>query len=57
MKQIPVVVTVSRKTGQVIGAERATVKEADFQKICQALIGRGGGKEGRETCQDGKRTE
>ena len=57
MKQIPVVVTVSRKTGQVIGAERATVKEKDFQKICQALIDKGGGKEGRETCRDGKRTE
>ena len=43
--KIPVVVTVSRETGQVIGAERATVEEKDFQKMCQVLIGRGGEKE------------
>lgn len=57
MNKIPVVVTVSRETGQIIQVERETVKKQDFQKICQAMIGRGGGKEGRETCRDGKRTE
>lgn len=57
MNKIPVIVTVSRETGQIIQVERETVKRQDFQKICQALIGRDGGKEGRETCRDGKRTE
>ena len=57
MKQIPVVVTVSRKTGQVIDAQRAEADQESFRKICQALIGRGVGKEERETCRDGKRTE
>jgi len=46
--KIPVVVTVSRETGQVIEAERATVVEKDFQKICQVLIGRGGEKEAEQ---------
>lgn len=46
--KIPVAVTVSRETGQVIGAERATVEEKDFRKICQVLIGRGGEKEAEQ---------
>lgn len=57
MNKIPVVVTVSRETGQVIDVQRAEADRESFKKICQALTGRGGGKEGRETCQDGKRTE
>lgn len=46
--KIPVIVTVSRETGQVIEAERATVEEKDFRKMCQVLIGRGRGEEAEQ---------
>ena len=66
--KIPVIVTVSRETGQIIQVETGEVKEQDFQRICSAMItrGRGSGKspiqtiireEGERICQDGKRTE
>ena len=68
VERIPVTVTVSRETGQIIQVERGRVKEKDFQRICNALIARGRGsgksifqinvKEAEEqTCRDGKRTD
>ena len=36
--RIPVAITVSRETGQVISAERAEVEEKDFRDICRELI-------------------
>ena len=36
--RIPVAITVSRETGQVISAERAEVEEKDFMRICRELM-------------------
>ena len=66
--KIPVTVTVSRETGQIIQVERGRVKEKDFKRICNALIasGRGSGKSifqinvkeaEEQVCRDGKRTD
>lgn len=38
MNKIPVIVTVSRETGQVIDAQRAEADRESFRKMCQALI-------------------
>lgn len=45
INNIPVIVTVSRETGQVINAEREQINEQEFKKICRALIRPGGGEE------------
>ena len=40
---IPVAVTVSRRTGEITDVEYRDVKEEDFRRFCQRLVGRGRG--------------
>ena len=42
MESIPVTITVSRETGQIVEVQRDKVKEEAFRKICQALTRREG---------------
>ena len=46
MEGIPVTITVSRETGQIVGVECGNVTEEGFRKVCQALIK--GGREAEE---------
>ena len=46
MERIPVTITVSRETGQIVGVECGNVTEDTFRKVCQALIK--GGREAEE---------
>ena len=38
MERIPVTITVSRETGQIVEVEAANVTEDTFRKVCQALM-------------------
>ena len=46
MEGIPVTITVSRETGQIVEVECSNVTEETFRKMCQVLIK--GGKEAEE---------
>ena len=45
---IPMIITISRETGQVTEVRRGPAKEADFQRICKELIKAGMAAERRE---------
>ena len=49
MEMIPVTITVSRETGQIVGVECGNVTEEGFRKVCRALIK--GGREAEERAE------
>ena len=50
MERIPVTITVSRETGQIVEVEYGNVTEDTFRKVCQVLMK--GGKEERNDSLD-----
>lgn len=51
MERIPVTITVSRETGQIVEVERGNVTKESFRKVCQALI-KGGKEDGNSEPSD-----